>query len=92
VLQCRLVEGNASDMSQDYVEIYKYYVYVKSHDSSVGIALSYGLDVRGSRVRFPAGAGNFSLHHRIQNGSGAQPASYPMGTRGSFPEGKAAGV
>jgi hypothetical protein len=49
----------------------------------------YGLDDRGSRVRFPAGAGNFSLHHRIQNGSGAHPASYPMGTRGSFPGGKA---
>jgi hypothetical protein len=43
------------------------------------------LDDRGSRVRFPAGAGNFSLHHRVQNGSGAQPASCPMDTRGSFP-------
>jgi hypothetical protein len=31
---------------------------------------------------FPAGAGNFSLHHRVQNGSGAHPASYPMGTGG----------
>jgi hypothetical protein len=39
-----------------------------------------------------AEAGNFSLHHRFQNGSGAHPASYPMGTRGFFPEGKAAGV
>jgi hypothetical protein len=37
-----------------------------------------------SRVRFPTGAGDFSLHHRIQNGSGAHPASYPMGTSGSF--------
>jgi hypothetical protein len=50
-----------------------------SRDSSVGIALGYGLDDRGSRVRFPAEAGNFSLHHRIQNGSGAHPASYLMG-------------
>jgi hypothetical protein len=56
----------------------------------VGIALGYGLDDWGSRVRFPAGAGNFSLHHRVQNGSGAHPVSYPMGTRGSFPGGKAA--
>jgi hypothetical protein len=55
-----------------------------SHDSSVGIALGYGLDNRGSRVRFPAGAGIFSLHHRVQNGSGAHPASYPMGTRGGL--------
>jgi hypothetical protein len=42
--------------------------------SSVGIALGYGLDDRGSRVRFPVGAGNFSLHHRVQSGSGAYPA------------------
>jgi hypothetical protein len=42
-----------------------------SNDSSVGIALGYGLDDRGSRVRFPAGVGNFSLHHRVQNGSGS---------------------
>jgi hypothetical protein len=56
----------------------------KSCDTSVGIALSYGLEERGSRFRFPAEAGNFSLHHRFQNGCGAHPASYPTGTRGSF--------
>jgi len=28
--------------------------------------------------------GNFSLHPCIQNGSGAHPTSWPMGTRGSF--------
>jgi hypothetical protein len=54
--------------------------------------LGYGLDDRGSRVRFPAVAGNFSRHHRVQNGSGAHPASYPMVTRGSFPGGKAVGA
>jgi hypothetical protein len=63
-----------------------------SRDSSVGIALSYGLNDRGSRVRFPAGAGNFSLHHRVQNGSGAHPSSYQIGTRGSFLGDKAAGA
>jgi hypothetical protein len=52
--------------------------------------LGYGLDDQDSRVRFPAGVGNFSLHHRIQNGSGAHPPSYPMGTEGSFPGVKAA--
>jgi hypothetical protein len=36
-------------------------------------------------LRFPARAGNSSLHHRVQNGSGAHPASYPMGNGGSFP-------
>jgi hypothetical protein len=35
---------------------------------------------------------NFSLHHHVRNGSGVYPASYPMGTRGSFRGGKAAGV
>jgi hypothetical protein len=43
-----------------------------SRDGSVGIALGYWLDDRGSKVPFLAGAGNFSLHHRVQNGSGAQ--------------------
>jgi hypothetical protein len=36
------------------------------------------------------GAGNFSLHHRVQNVSGAHPAS--QDTRGSFPGGEAAGA
>jgi hypothetical protein len=50
----------------------------KSRHSSVGIAMGYGMDYRGSRVRLPSGAGNFSLHHRVQNGSGAHSASYAM--------------
>jgi hypothetical protein len=62
----------------------------KSRDSSVGIALGYGLDDWGSRVRLPAGAGNFSLQNRVQTGSGVHSASYPRGTGGSFPEGEAA--
>jgi hypothetical protein len=37
----------------------------RSRDSSVAVALGYGLDDRGSMVRFPAGAGNFCLHHRV---------------------------
>jgi hypothetical protein len=65
----------------------------ESRHSSVGIALGYGLDDRGSRVRFPAWTGNFSLHHRnVQNGSGAHPVSYLIGTRDSIPGGKAAGA
>jgi hypothetical protein len=35
-------------------------------------------------VRIPARAVNFSPHHRVQNDSGAHPASCPMGTRGYF--------
>jgi hypothetical protein len=57
--------------------------------NSVGTALGYRLDDRGPRVRFPAGAGNYSLHHRVQNGSWSHPPCYPMG---SFPGGKAAGA
>jgi hypothetical protein len=51
---------------------------------------STGLWAAWSRVRIPVGAGNYS-QHRIQTGSGAHPVSYPMGTKGSFPWGKAAG-
>jgi hypothetical protein len=35
------------------------------------------MDDRGSRVRFPVGAGKSSFHHRVQTGSGAHPDSYP---------------
>jgi hypothetical protein len=73
-----------------YETLTTYILSQKNRDSSVGIAPGYGLDGRGSRVRFPAGAGNFSLHHHDQNGSGAHPASNPMSTRSSFPGGKAA--
>jgi hypothetical protein len=49
---------------------------------------SYELEDRDWGVRFPVGAGNFSPLHRVQTDSGAQSASYPMGTRGYFPGGK----
>jgi hypothetical protein len=39
----------------------------------------------GFRVRFQIGAGNFSLHHLVQTGSGVRPASCTIGTRTSFP-------
>jgi hypothetical protein len=48
----------------------------QSRDSSVGIALGYGLDDLGYRVPFLAGAGDFSLHYRVQNGSRTHLASY----------------
>jgi hypothetical protein len=59
-----------------------------SRDSSVGVATRLRAGRSGSRVRFLAGAGNFSFHHRVQNCSGAHPASYPMGTRGCLAGGK----
>jgi hypothetical protein len=72
--------------------VWEYNISMDISDSSVGLALGYGLDDRCSKVRFPVGAGNFSLHHRVQNGSGAHPASYSMGSRGSFPGRKAPGA
>jgi len=39
------------------------------------------LPVTVTRVRFPVGTGNFSLHYRVQNDSGAHPASYTKGIR-----------
>jgi hypothetical protein len=85
----RTVANTAMDYYYYYYYYYYccccyYYYYYYNYYNSVGIALVYGLDDRGSRVRFSAGAGNFSLHHHVQNGSGAHPASYPMGTRSSF--------
>jgi hypothetical protein len=56
-----------------------------SQDSSVGITTNYGLEDRMIGVRIPAGDGNSLLRHRVQTGSGAHPASYPMGTEVSFP-------
>jgi hypothetical protein len=43
-------------------------------------------------VEFPAGAVNSSLHHCVQIFSGAHLASYPRGTGGFFPGGKADGA
>jgi hypothetical protein len=45
-----------------------------------GIATSWT-----ATVRFPVEAREFSLLRRVQTYSGAHPASYPMGTGGSFP-------
>jgi hypothetical protein len=57
--------------------------------SSGGIVCDYGLDDRGIEVRSPTGAEDFSSSPCVQTGSGAYPASYPMGTGGPFPGGKA---
>jgi hypothetical protein len=58
------------------------YEYIMNRDSAVSIVTVYGLD--GQEV----GVWMYGL----QTGSGAYPASYPMGTGGFFPRGKAAGV
>jgi hypothetical protein len=64
----------------DYARLYAVSYSLFNNDIlRAGTPLDYGLDDQDSRVRFLAGAGNFSLHYRVQNGSGAHPASYPMG-------------
>jgi hypothetical protein len=71
----------------------KYKLFIKDdapwRDTSVVQRWATGWMIRG---RVPAGAGNFSLHHGVQTGSGAHPDSYPMGTRYFLPGGKAAGA
>jgi hypothetical protein len=49
----------------------------------------YGLEDRAIGVRSPAGAKDFSFMLCVQTGSGAHPASCPMGTGGPFPGDKA---
>jgi hypothetical protein len=43
-----------------YCDVFLHKIYnFNSRDTSVGIALGYGLDDRGSRVQFPAGDWEF---------------------------------
>jgi hypothetical protein len=61
-------------------------VFLRSILIILSVTCRHGVNDRMIDVRKPAGAGNFSLRHSVQTGSGAHPASYPMGgTRGSFP-------
>jgi hypothetical protein len=64
-------------------------MFYMSRVSSGSIVSDYGLDDRAIRVRSPAGAKDFSSILCVQTGSGAHPASCPMGTGGPFPGGKA---
>jgi hypothetical protein len=57
-------------------------------NSTVCIATGYGLDDKRGRSSSPFRVKNFL--NVVQTGSGANSASYPMGTGGSFPWGKAA--
>jgi hypothetical protein len=65
------------------------YIKKSSWDSSISVVMGCGL---GDRGLIPGRAGDFPLLHSIQTGSGAHPASYPVGTGGSFPGGEVAGA
>jgi hypothetical protein len=56
----------------------------------VGVATDHGLDNQMITVRTPTAVGIFSLRYCVQTDSGAHSASYPIGTGGPFPGGKAA--
>jgi hypothetical protein len=58
-----------------------------SRDGSVGIETGYKLQGWGS---IPGRGKSFYLLHSVQTGPGAHPASYTMGTMGSFPGAKEA--
>jgi hypothetical protein len=53
--------------------------------------LATGWTTEGSEFKSRYGQ-ELSLLHVVQTGSGVHPSSYPLGTGGSFPGGKAAGA
>jgi hypothetical protein len=63
-----------------------FYFKLVCESMGVGTALSVQRQATGwsARVQFPA-VQYFSFHRSVQTGSGADPASCPMGTVGSFP-------
>jgi hypothetical protein len=63
-----------------------YFNYFNNFFFFFGVAQWYIAGLRAGLlgVRAPAVAGNYSLYHLVQTGSGAHPASYPMGKRSSF--------
>jgi hypothetical protein len=65
-------------------------IFSMSRVSSGSTVSDYGRDDRAIGVRLPAGAKDSSCSLCVQTGSGAHPASCPMGIGGPFPGGKSA--
>jgi hypothetical protein len=66
---------------------------VNIHDTSWCSSVSMESRLQDEWPVSVPGRGNdrtFSFYHYVQTGSGAHPATYPMGTRNSYPMGKAA--
>jgi hypothetical protein len=70
---CELLEGRTPFMSR----------------VAQSVCLATGWTTGRSEVRSPAGAKDFSCSLCVQTGSGAHPASCPMGNVGPFPGAKA---
>jgi hypothetical protein len=64
------------------------YITRREPGSSVSIVSGYGLDDREIEVRSSAGAEDSSSNLCVQTGSGAHPATCPMGTGVPFPGSK----
>jgi hypothetical protein len=62
--------------------MFKHLLPIKSPASSVSTMSDYRMDGQGS---IPVEAKGFSCSLCVQTSSKAHPASYPMGTGGSFP-------
>jgi hypothetical protein len=69
--QTTLQSGQTGGMEYNHLSIL-----FLSRDSSVGIATGWCWT---DGIKFPTEAREFSLLHSVQTGSGAHPASYPMG-------------
>jgi hypothetical protein len=72
-----------------YKHLLRALTHVRSRRISVSIVSGYGLDDREIQIRPPEQTKDFSSNLCFQIGSGAHPASCPMGTGGPFPGGKA---
>jgi hypothetical protein len=65
--------------------------FINEHTSGEELGYFSNYTGRTTGVRFPVREMSFfSPHQRVQTGSGAHPAFYPMGTRSSYPGGEAA--
>jgi hypothetical protein len=75
---------------ETYFNVYILYIWGAGIAQSVW-RLATGCSAEESEFKCLYGQ-EYSLLHVVQIGSGAHPASYPMGTGNSFPGGKAAGA
>jgi hypothetical protein len=80
---------SATTMIRQFNQFIEICLQLLKPDSSVGIQAGCGLDGWGS---IPYRSMRFYLFHNVQTGSGARPASYPMGIGGFFCEDKVAGA
>jgi hypothetical protein len=94
ILRISLSQKSAVISGSRSIKVHKFRIRMRLSITRAGLAQWYsaGLWARWSGVSVPAGAGKFYVYHRLQTGSRAHRASYPMGARGSFPGRKAAGA